>query len=161
VSAAVARVERDHDALAVHIPYLLNSAGGLHAIALSRSLRSAGVRYTAWRVLHTLWNRGPLELSEIALLANFELSTLSRVVDGLEEQGLVARLPPGGGRGVRRRIKLSAQGRRTIRRLLPLAERCEQQLLAGLSAGEVAQLRHLLGRLRTNMLDGAASERVA
>jgi MarR family transcriptional regulator, organic hydroperoxide resistance regulator len=144
--------------LETRVSYLLNSAGGRHALALAQELREHGVRYTSWRALHTLSLCGPLGLSEIALLANFDLSTLSRVVDGLEADGLVVRLSAPG-RGVRRRIQLAQRGRALVARLEPIAARHEQRLLRGLSHDERVQLTALLRRVRANALEERTTTR--
>ena len=134
-----------------HIPYLLNRTGGRYALEFAQALRPAGVRFTNWRVLHTLWHRGPLLLSEIAASANFDVSTLSRVIGGLEDGGLVKRLRATGP-GQRRRVGLSRAGEKLIESLAPTDRLFEERLLSGLSATERALLITLLDKMYANLL---------
>ncbi len=133
-----------------HVPYLLNRTGGRYALVFAQALRKAGVRFTNWRVLHTLWHRGPLLLSDIAQSANFDLSTLSRVIAGLEDDGLIERRPAAG-RGQRRPVGLSAAGERLMDSLMPLDTTFEAQLVAGLSDGERTLLVELLNKMYGNL----------
>jgi DNA-binding MarR family transcriptional regulator len=68
------------------------------------------------------------------------------IVERLVRTGLVARRPvPEDRRAVR--IRLTARGRRAMRRALPRHRRDVQSLLGGLRPGELGQLRDLLGSL--------------
>jgi DNA-binding MarR family transcriptional regulator len=139
-----------------HVPYLLNRAGGRYALAFAQALRKTSVRFTSWRVLNTLWHQGPLQLTDLANSANFDLSTLSRVVAGLEEDGLLQRLAPAA-RGQRRPVVLSAAGERLVESLAPLDTKLEGQLIANLSAHERAMLIQLLHKLDYNLSDESES----
>jgi DNA-binding MarR family transcriptional regulator len=70
------------------------------------------------------------------------------LVDGLEDKGLVARRPDAGDRR-RNVIELTKTGEATLARATRASDAAEQQLLAGLSKAESAQLRDLLGRIAT------------
>ena len=73
------------------VPYLINHIGGRMAINFARAMQGSGIGYTMWRVLGILWWHKSLYLVEIAELANFELSTLSRIIAELELRKLVRR----------------------------------------------------------------------
>ena len=94
----------------------------------------------------TLWYCGPLHLVEIADKANFDLSTLFRIVTDLEGRKLLQRANHKR-RGRTYAVELSAAGVKIVRRLLPIALEHEQALLSSLSDGEQLILIELLIRL--------------
>ncbi len=132
------------------IPYLLNRAGIRIAMEFAREIWPEQVKYSGWRVLFTLAHVGPRHMVELAALANFEISTLSRVVAGLERERLVKRI--NGEVGARnRRIALTARGRRVVEKLSPIALRHEAAALIDFSVAEHKQLIFLLRKLHHNL----------
>lgn len=57
-------------------------------------LAASGVNEQKWRVLRVLQEQGPLELSQVAEAACLLLSSLTRMVRPMEEEGLIARHTP-------------------------------------------------------------------
>lgn len=57
-------------------------------------LSSSGVNEQKWRVLRVIQERGPLELSQVAAEACLLLSSLTRMVRPMEEEGLIRRETP-------------------------------------------------------------------
>ncbi|NHB77934.1 homoprotocatechuate degradation operon regulator HpaR [Rhodobacter calidifons] len=57
-------------------------------------LASSGVNEQKWRVLRVLQERGPLELSQVAAEAVLLLSSLTRMVGPMVEEGLISRMTP-------------------------------------------------------------------
>lgn len=57
-------------------------------------LATSGVNEQKWRVLRVLQEQGPLELSQVATEACLLLSSLTRMVRPMEEEGLIARRTP-------------------------------------------------------------------
>jgi DNA-binding MarR family transcriptional regulator len=144
-------------ALAQYFPYLLNRAGARIAGAFSAELVPFGVSLQAWRILAALLDSTAMKMGELARLTSIEVSTLTRIVDGMEGQGLVRRRrDPEDARAVW--VEASARGRATARKIVPLALRYEAIALAGFSADEQAQLKALLVRVFANMerLESAA-----
>jgi DNA-binding MarR family transcriptional regulator len=150
--------------LAHYFPYLLNRAGARIAGAFSAELVAFGVSLQAWRVLAVLLDATALKMGELARLTSIEVSTLTRVVDGMETHGLVRRRrDPEDARAVW--VEASARGRATARKIVPLALRYEAIALEGFTPEEQAELEALLVRVFANMdrlsspAGGAAQER--
>ena len=134
------------------VPYLLNRVGIRIAMEFAREIAPQLVKYSGWRVLFTLAHVGPQQMVELAALANFEISTLSRVIAGLEREGLIKRV--NGQVGARnRRISLTPRGRKTVKQLSPIIFKHEAVALNGFTAAERKQLIGLLVKLHNN-LDG-------
>jgi homoprotocatechuate degradation regulator HpaR len=57
-------------------------------------LATSGVNEQKWRVLRVLQERGPLELSQVAAEAVLLLSSLTRMVGPMVEEGLISRMTP-------------------------------------------------------------------
>jgi DNA-binding MarR family transcriptional regulator len=133
-----------------YVPYLLNRAGARIAKSFAEEMRALGTSLQAWRVLAALRDRDNQRVSELSAHTSIEISTLSRVLDGMQKQGLVARRRTAGdGRVVT--LHVTAAGRRLTDRIIPIAERYERIAISGLSAAEAATLRRLLRRLYVNM----------
>jgi DNA-binding MarR family transcriptional regulator len=132
------------------VPYLLNRVGIRIAMEFAREIWPDQLTYSGWRVLFTLAHVGPRPMVELAAQANFEISTLSRVVAGLEREGLVKRVT--GEAGARnRRIALTARGEKVVEKLSPMALRHEAAALGDFSAAEHQQLIDLLCKLHHNL----------
>ncbi len=132
-----------------HVPYLLNFNGGQLSLAFAQALRDTPIRYRMWRVLHTLWHLGPLTLTDVAMLAAFDMSTLSRVADGLERKKLIFRVKRPHQRAPR--LDLTEKGAKLVKRMLPVARRYEKAALRGLSSRDKDTLVHLLQRVAINL----------
>jgi DNA-binding MarR family transcriptional regulator len=133
-----------------YVPYLLNRAGARIAQAFSEEMRELGTTLQAWRVLAALRDRDNQRVSELADHTSIEISTLSRVLDGMQKQGLIARRrADDDGRVVT--LHVTPAGRRLTNRIIPIAERYERVAVEGLSASETATLKRLLRRLYANM----------
>jgi homoprotocatechuate degradation regulator HpaR len=57
-------------------------------------LASSGVNEQKWRVLRVLQEKGPLELTQVAAEAVLLLSSLTRMVGPMVDEGLVTRVTP-------------------------------------------------------------------
>jgi DNA-binding MarR family transcriptional regulator len=127
----------------------LNFDGGQLSVAFSQALRGTSIRYRMWRVLHTLWHLGPLTLMDVAMLAVFDISTLSRVADDLERKKLIFRVKSPRQRAPR--LDLTAGGKALVERFLPVAQQCESIALRGLSKKDKKALVSLLQRIAVNL----------
>ncbi|CAN5690344.1 MarR family transcriptional regulator [soil metagenome] len=135
-----------------YLPYLLNRAGARIAAAFSAEVRPLGATLQMWRVLAALREQDGRRMGDLSATISIEVSTLTRLVDGMEKKGLVARRSDvADARAVL--LHVTAAGRRLTRRLLPIAERYERVALAGFSAAEADAVKAALRRLFAN-IDG-------
>jgi MarR family transcriptional regulator, organic hydroperoxide resistance regulator len=133
-----------------YLPYLLNRAGQRIATSFGEEVRPLGATLQMWRVLAALRERDGRRMGDLSQTTSIEVSTLTRLVDNMEQKGLVARRRDGDDARV---VLLHATpaGRRLTQRILPIAERYETVALAGFNAAEAEALKAALRRLYVNM----------
>jgi len=129
------------------VPYLLNRVDIRIAIEFAREIAPYQIKYSGWCVLFTMAHVGPQQMVE---LANFEISTLSRVIAGLEREGLVKRIN-GEVRSRNRRITLIMHDEKIVKELSPIIFEHEAAALNEFSAAEHKQLIALLTKLHHNL----------
>jgi DNA-binding MarR family transcriptional regulator len=141
------------DATADHLALVVDCVGrrlslGARAArqVLEAHLAGVGMTYAGFAVLAALRQQQPMMQRELAHWLDVEAPTLTRQLERLERQRLVARRHVDSDRRVTL-VELTSAGRATIDRLQPIVARAAQQVAADLSPGEVQRLSELLGRL--------------
>lgn len=125
-----------HDLVALH---------RAHRAALEPRLTALGVNYGAELAVETIGDRKALSMTELATSLGVTQPSVTKVVGALERGGVVTRLTDDADGRVSR-LELTASGRRLRAAIRKAWEDAERETLAGLSAGERAELRDLLGR---------------
>ncbi len=136
--------------LVSYLPYLLNRAGARIATAFGEEMRPLGASLQIWRVLAALHEKDGRRMGDLSKTTSIEVSTLTRLVDNMEESGLVERRRDADDARVVA-LHATAAGRRLTRRILPIAERYEAVALKGFSPREAETLKKALRRLYDNM----------
>lgn len=136
------------------IPYqLYRVSNRLNARLLGR-LRTIGINASQWRVLSVLRSSGTLSVSRITDRTLMEQPTVSRVVNQLEQDGLVSRRPSKEDTRITD-VTLTAKGNEAFQSIFPAARRHEESAMDGFSRAEIATLKSLLARIEANIdLDG-------
>jgi DNA-binding MarR family transcriptional regulator len=142
-------ISSDHD-LERALPYLIARAGTRMGQAFSKELKRFQITLTEWRVLVALYHLPDQRLSDLAAHTSTEPSTLSRVVDGLLQRGLVAR-DRSGDDGRALALSLTAEGRDLTLRIIPLAQLYERVSLSGLTSAQADALRDMLRIVYDNL----------
>lgn len=119
--------------------------------------RTAGVSAAQLFVLRTLEDGEPLALKELAARTATDPSSVSVVAARLEDGGLVARARSATD-GRRFELRLTARGRRTLRRAPRTAQEGLIRGVSGLTPGERRTLGKLLARVVSAMGPAAAAE---
>ena len=104
--------ESDADAQArahEHLPFLMNWAGNLVIQLFSKDLSGFGLTVPMWRVLAVLEEEGAQRLTDLAIMTSIEVSTLSRLIAGMELRGLLTH-----GAGARQADGKSSSRRRLL-----------------------------------------------
>ena len=146
---ATADKSTDHD-LERAIPYLLARAGMRMGQSFSKELRQFKLSLTEWRVCVALHHKAHQRLSDLALHTSTDASTLSRVVDGLLQRGVLVRdRSDEDARALA--LSLTEAGRDLTLRIIPLAQVYERVSLAGLTTVQAESLRDMLRMVYDNL----------
>lgn len=143
-----------------HIGYLLADNSRLARRAFDERVRAEGVTGPQARLLLTL-DRVPGEnQGHYAELLDVEPITLCRMVDRLEDAGLVERQADPDDRRARR-LHLTAKSREKLARLRERLEAMVEEMLTGLSAADREEFVRLLTMVRTNLAAQREQEKAA
>ncbi|SDG78579.1 MarR family winged helix-turn-helix transcriptional regulator [Roseospirillum parvum] len=131
-----------------YLAYLLARASHLISRHFHAHLAERGVPVSEWRVLGILSHGEGMTVGELARLGLFKQPTLTKLLDRLEDQGLVRRRPcPDDRRKVG--LVLTGAGRALVDELMVEARRHEDEVLAACVgdtpvAGLKADVRRLI-----------------
>lgn len=117
-----------------------------------RAFREQGQELTPeqWTVLIRLWERDGRTQSELSDATFRDRPTMSRIIDGMEERGLLERRPdPDDGRV--RAVFLTRKGKDLKKKLVPVVERLVARLVRGIDEGDLRTTRATLRKMFENM----------
>ncbi len=122
-----------------------------HEKVIMRAGLDARIDRAGYMALARIHDHGPLRLSDLATLLGVDLSTVSRQVRTIEDQGLVLRrADPTDGRAAV--VESSADGRRALERLRESARARLGEILVDWSDKERQELARSLARFNEAML---------
>ncbi|EPH41449.1 MarR family winged helix-turn-helix transcriptional regulator [Streptomyces aurantiacus] len=132
------------------VSLLVSRVARLHRIAAGKALKGLGLYPGQEFLMMHLWDAGPVRQSELIKAVDLDPSTVTKMLQRLEQAGHVRRRPdPDDRRAVLVEATDSSCG------LLTEVQRAwgelEGHTLAGLDADERAQLARLLGRVEGNL----------
>ena len=120
-----------------------------HALrkAFTRRAASVGVTGAQWKVLFKLTLKPGLRQTDLADLLDIEPITLTRIIDRLQEAGLVERTPdPTDRRAWRLHVTEKAQP--VVEKLRAIANEMTAETFAGISLKDVETTQRVLARVR-------------
>jgi MarR family transcriptional regulator, organic hydroperoxide resistance regulator len=132
-----------------YLPYLVRRIVPRLDEAFANHLKAVDITIETWRVLITLYDRGPLSLSDLAELTSINLSTLSRMMDRMQARKLIRRVTRSEGSRRWAEIELLPLGVRKCEMLIPASNQLQTDIIAKFSADELKQMRKMLGKLYT------------
>lgn len=133
-----------------------------HALrkAFDRRACGMGVTRAQWKVLFRLKAQPGMRQIELADLLDIEPITLSRIVDRLEEGGLVERVADPTDRRAWR-LHVTASARPLVDKLQALADDMTAEAFAGIDPKDIEITRQVLGRARENASRSAPMNRAS
>lgn len=140
--------------------HLLNQAGHAVSADFVKVLRERGMTVRQWRVLGSLWDEESLTLTELAEVAFCGHSTITRLVDRLQDQGLVVRRADELDRR-KAHVSLTPEARRQSSDLVAISEDMERATIDALGVELVdkmkGELREMIARLGESRRNGRRS----
>ncbi len=130
--------------------YRLARVEGVYQQRMSQSLKAVGMDLPRWRVLMILHEKSPSTISEIATRAVIKLSTMTKVAQRLEREGLV-RLAPNEDDARSTNVHLTPAGEGALTEIRSAASRIYRQATIDMDDSDIEKLNGLLGRLLAAM----------
>lgn len=125
--------------------------------AFDERARSSGLSRPQWRVLTMLRRHEGINQGGLAELVEVEPITLCRMVDRLQEAGLVERRADPADRRAWR-LHLTDKARALLEEMRPMAFSLFDDAMTGLDPAERSDLFRMLERIRTNLSRRAPQE---
>ncbi|MFE5870060.1 MarR family winged helix-turn-helix transcriptional regulator [Streptomyces roseifaciens] len=121
-----------------------------HRITAGNLLRKLGLYAGQELLMMRLWEAGPQRQAELIKLMGLDPSTVTRMVQRLEQAGLVTRAPcPGDRRAVL--VETTAAGEALRQEVEQVWQELEERTLAGLPEDDRKELTRLLSHLEGNL----------
>jgi MarR family transcriptional regulator, transcriptional regulator for hemolysin len=122
-----------------------------HALrkAFDRRACGHGVTRAQWKVLFRLGRQPGMRQIDLADMLDIEPITLSRIIDRLEEAGLVERVADPADRRAWR-LHVTARAQPLIEKLRGIADEMIAEAFAGIDPKDIEITRQVLGRVREN-----------
>ncbi|MEV3856543.1 MarR family transcriptional regulator [Streptomyces sp. NPDC050095] len=122
----------------------------LHRTAAGRQLRRLGLYPGQEFLMMHLWDKGPVRQSELIKSVELDPSTVTKMLQRLEQAGHVRRSPdPGDRRAVL--VEATDKSCGLLEEVTGAWDALEQQTLAGLTAGDQQEFVRLLGLVEANL----------
>jgi len=129
-----------------YLPALLGQASHLIQSEFHRVVKAKGLSIAEWRVLATLASGRPMTTGKLAEVSLTKGPTATRMLDRMQARGQVERLAHDGDRRVTL-VRITADGRRKVSRLIALAQEHERRVLEPLGAQRAQALKATLRRI--------------
>jgi DNA-binding MarR family transcriptional regulator len=129
-----------------YLPALLAQASQLISGEFHRIVTGKGMNISEWRVLASLAGAEPMSIGELARTSVTKQPTLTRVLDRMEPQGLVRRVPHKSDRRITL-IEITPAGNRRVSGLIELANEHERRVLEPFGANRSLELKKTLKQM--------------
>ena len=133
--------------------FLISRVHKLQGRAFDRLLRESGVEAfngAQGRILYVLWEHESLTITQIGLLTSLAKTTLTSMLDRMEEAGLIVRVPD---KKNRRQILVSITDKARASRedYDRVSEHMNELFYTGFTKGEIRDFERTLERLIANL----------
>ena len=128
--------------------------------AFGRRAATLGVTGAQWKVLFKLTVKPGLRQADLADMLDVEPITLTRIIDRLQDAGLVERVADPADRRAWR-LHVTARAQPLIAKLHAVADEMIAEAFAGIEPDEIAITRKVLGRVRDNASRAAPMNRAS
>jgi len=142
------------------LPFEISETAHALRKAFDRRACGHGVTRAQWKVLFRLTRQPGMRQIELADMLDIEPITLSRIVDRLEEGGLVERVADPADRRAWR-LHVTAKAQPLVEKLRAVADEMIAEAFAGIDPVHIEITRQVLGRVRENASAVAALNRAS
>lgn len=129
-----------------YLPALLAQASHLISSEFHRIVTSRGFTVSEWRVLASLADGEPMSIGRLVEITVMKQPTVTRVLDRMEDKGLVERIANSGDRRITL-VRITSLGKKTVGKLIALAREHEHRVLEPFGLARAAELKATLRRM--------------
>lgn len=129
------------------LPSEIGETGHALRKAFGRRVSGLGVTGAQWKVMFRLTRKPGLRQTDLAELLDLEPITLSRIIDRLEEAGLVERVADPADRRAWR-LHVTAKAQPLVEKLRAIADEMTAEVFAGIDRKDIETTRQVLARVR-------------
>lgn len=132
--------------------FLIHDASRLRRTVMDQHLKPLGITRSQWWVLSQVDRDTGAGFSQIELARLLDVGkvTLGGLIDRLESNGLVTRVPDTEDRRAKR-VKLSRKGRKLLERIEHVSLEVNRRIMEGISSDEEDQLITILTKMKHNL----------
>jgi DNA-binding MarR family transcriptional regulator len=127
-----------------YLPALLARASHLISTEFHQVVTKSGFTISEWRVLASLEGGEAVSIGRLAAISLNKQSTLTRMLDRMEERGHVERVPHEGGDRRITLVRITPQGSLTVSQLIAQARRHAEQVLEPFGEKRAKELKAML-----------------
>ncbi len=138
-----------------HFGWLTTDVSRLMRTVFDRRVKALGITRPQWLALVRLHRKPGASQSELADMMEIEKAPAGKIVDRMQERGLVERRPDPLDRRINR-IFLTDRGQRLHETLFPISQSTVADALDDLSDAEITRLTALLARVKARLINMAA-----
>lgn len=137
-----------------NLGYMMSDARARMFEILDAQMSGMGFTAAQWPILRAV-ARGTPTAAELCRLLNYDTGSMTRMLNRLEEKGLIRRVPSRRDRRIVE-LQITPAGRRLYPKLREEVIDVLNQLLVGLTAQEIVQVHELLKRMVANVTAAAS-----
>ena len=127
-----------------YLPALLARASHLISAEFHQVVRKSGFTVSEWRVLASLEGGEAVSIGRLAATSLNKQSTLTRMLDRMEERGHVQRVPHEGGDRRVTLVRITPHGSMTVSHLIAQASKHAEQVLEPFGEKRAKELKAML-----------------
>jgi DNA-binding MarR family transcriptional regulator len=132
-----------HSFVDSYTPALLAQVSQLISGEFHVIVQAAGFEVSDWRVLSTLSDGKPISIGRLAQISVTKQPTVTRLLDRMEAQGYVKRIPSEADRRVTN-VRITPRGQKLVSELMVQARQHEDQVLEPLGKDKAEELKATL-----------------
>jgi DNA-binding MarR family transcriptional regulator len=126
--------------------FLLNQAGRLLSRQIDETLKPAGLSIQQFGLMRIIYAEGPVTQNVFAAKYNIDRTTVTEIIDGMEERNLVSRQKSTKDRRYNE-LHLTLRGKKLLERAQRMVDKTNRTYLSALSDEEWEQMRASLVKL--------------
>ena len=144
-------MSKDHP---LRIGFLIHDVSRLRRTYMDKVMKPLGLTRSQYWVIVNLTRHGGngMVQTELAQFMTVGKVTLGRLIDRLEQRGYVERKPDPADRRAKR-ILLSKQGRKLVKKIQQIAEQANEDILQGITDQEIQNAENILYKMKKRLLE--------